>query len=60
MWCACQEINTEFVARMEDVLELYARPYRPKEPVVCLDERPVQLLDPARADVPSTARANTP
>ena len=51
MWCV-PEINTEFVARMEDVLELYARPYRPKEPVVCLDERPVQLLDPARADVP--------
>jgi len=51
MWCV-PEINTEFVARMEDVLELYARPYRQREPVVCLDERPVQLLDPARPDVP--------
>ena len=51
MWCV-PEINAEFVARMENVLELYARPYRPREPVVCLDERPVQLLDPARADVP--------
>jgi hypothetical protein len=51
MWCV-PENNAEFVARMENVLELYARPYRPREPVVCLDERPVQLLDPARADVP--------
>lgn len=51
MWCV-PEINAEFVARMEDVLELYARPYRSREPVVCLDERPVQLLDPARPDVP--------
>lgn len=33
---------------MEDVLSLYARPYRSSEPVVCLDERPVQLLGSAR------------
>jgi hypothetical protein len=51
MWCV-PEIDSEFVARMEDVLELYARPYRRREPVVCLDERPVQLLDPSRADRP--------
>lgn len=37
---------------MEDVLELYARPHRRSEPVVCIDERPVQLLDPARAGEP--------
>lgn len=36
---------------MEDVLRLYARPLRASEPVICLDERPVQLLDPARPDV---------
>jgi hypothetical protein len=47
MWCVPQ-IDSEFVGRMEDVLALYARPYRKSEPVVCLDERPVQLLDPAR------------
>jgi transposase len=46
------ELNAEFVARMEDVLRLYARPYNDAEPVVCLDERPVQLLDPARPTVP--------
>jgi transposase len=38
---------------MEDVLELYARPYNPREPVVCLDERPVQLLDDARPGIPA-------
>jgi len=33
---------------MEDVLKLYARPFKWNEPVVALDERPVQLLDAAR------------
>lgn len=33
---------------MEDVLERYARPLDPLEPVVCLDEKPVQLLEDAR------------
>jgi hypothetical protein len=47
MWCV-PELNEEFVERMEDVLELYARPFNWKEPVVALDERPVQLLDRGR------------
>lgn len=51
MWCVPQ-IDQQFVDRMEDVLALYARPYTRAEPVICLDERPVQLLDPARAGVP--------
>ena len=33
---------------MEDVLEVYAQPLDPQEPVVCLDEKPVQLLEDAR------------
>jgi transposase len=33
---------------MEDVLRVYEQPYDPEEPVVCLDERPVQLLDSKR------------
>jgi hypothetical protein len=28
---------------MEDVLETYEQPHDPKEPVVCLDEKPVTL-----------------
>lgn len=33
---------------MEDVLALYEKPYNPNKPVVCLDERPIQLLDSSR------------
>jgi len=41
-------IDREFIERMEALLELYAKPEEPLEPVVCLDERPVQLLDAER------------
>src|SRR3954462_15269300 len=51
MWCV-PEITAEFVDRMEDVLRLYARKYDPKEPVVCLDERPVVLPGDARPGQP--------
>ena len=37
---------------MEDVLDLYAEPYQPWRPVVCFDERPVQLLSETRAPLP--------
>ena len=43
MWCVA-ELNEEYVRKLEDVLELYERPYNPAEPVVCLDEKPVTLL----------------
>ena len=33
---------------MEDILEVYSRPYDAKHPVVCMDEKPVQLLAEAR------------
>jgi hypothetical protein len=39
---------------MEDVLEVYARPFDPAVPVVCMDEKPYQLLDHARDPVPAT------
>jgi hypothetical protein len=51
MWCV-PEITTEFIDRMEDVLRLYARKYDPKEPVVCLDERPVVLREDAQVGQP--------
>jgi len=38
---------------MEDVLAVYARPYNPKKPVVCMDEKPYQLLDHARKPLAS-------
>ena len=38
---------------MEDVLEVYHRPYDPSIPVVCMDEKPYQLLGHARAPIPA-------
>lgn len=43
----------EFVARMEDVLAVYRRPYDPQAPVVCMDEQPVQLVQEARDPIPA-------
>jgi hypothetical protein len=45
MWCIPPQQNAEFVARMEDVLAVYARPFDEESPVVCMDEKPFQLLD---------------
>jgi hypothetical protein len=42
MWCV-PELNEEYISKMEDVLEVYEKTYDPKEPVVCLDEKPVTL-----------------
>lgn len=52
MWCIPPKQNAEFVARMEDVLEVYSRPYNPARPVVCMDEKPFQLLDEYLAPIP--------
>ena len=45
MWCIPPKQNAEFVARMEDILSVYSRAYDKKYPVVCMDEKPYQLLD---------------
>lgn len=45
MWCIPPKQNAEFVARMEDVLEVYSRPFNENIPVICMDEKPFQLLD---------------
>jgi len=50
MWCV-PTINGEYVARMEDVLELYAEAHDPSRPVVCFDETPRQLIGEARVPV---------
>ena len=52
MWCV-PKLDAEYVARMEDVLKLYSAPSRSAYPLVCLDERPVQLHDEVRAPVPA-------
>ena len=45
-------MSAEFVARMEDVLDLYVEPYDPKRPVVCFDETSTQLLADTRPPLP--------
>jgi len=42
MWCVA-ELDEAYIARMEDVLALYEKPFHSAEPVVCLDEKPVSL-----------------
>ena len=49
------ELNEEYIARMEDILQIYEKPYDPKEPVLCLDEKSVTLhadVRPASPAVP--------
>lgn len=48
MWCI-PELNEEFIKRMEKILNIYEKPYNPREPVICFDEKPVQLLKDFRA-----------
>lgn len=51
MWCIA-ELDEEYVERMEDVLDIYERPYDPKHPVVCVDEKPVALFSDATPRLP--------
>jgi DDE superfamily endonuclease len=52
MWVVA-DLDDDYIAKMEDVLETYEQPYDPQEPVVCLDEKPVTL----HADVRPTSPA---
>lgn len=51
MWCI-PEVDADFVAHMEDVLELYAEPPDPTRPVVCFDETLKQLVGEVKAPLP--------
>ena len=57
MWCI-PKVDAEFVARMEDVLQLYAEAPDDRRPVVCFDETPRQLIGEAR--VPVAAKPGRP
>lgn len=56
-WVIPPEHNGDFVAQMEQVLEIYKRPYDPQRPVVCMDESPRQLIRETRT--PLLARRGT-
>lgn len=47
MWCI-GKLNEEYIRKMEDVLDVYARPYNEKKPVICVDEKPVALISDTR------------
>jgi len=51
MWCI-PAANSDFVASMEDVLDLYEQPYDPEQPVVCFDETSKQLIEEKRLPWP--------
>lgn len=50
MWCVGR-LTEEYRERMDGLLDLYARPYNPEEPVVCVDEKSKQLLKQTRAEL---------
>ena len=52
MWCIPPKQNATFVANMEDVLSVYERPHDEEYPVVCMDEKPFQLLDERYEPIP--------
>lgn len=47
MWCI-PKLTDEFRIRMEDVINLYEKPFNKKEPVICFDEKSKQLLEDSR------------
>lgn len=57
MWCV-GVLTAEYRRRMYDLLDLYARPLRHDEPVVCVDEKSTQLLRDSRPSLPM--RPGTP
>jgi hypothetical protein len=42
MWVVA-DLDDDYIVKMEDVLEVYERPYDPQQPVICLDEKPITL-----------------
>jgi transposase len=53
-WCIPPQANADFVCAMEDVLDVYTRPYDPKYPQVCMDETSKQLIGETRTPIPAT------
>jgi transposase len=52
-WCIPPKHSAEFVYYMEDVLDVYHRPYNLLYPIVCFDETPVQLVSETRQPIPA-------
>jgi DDE superfamily endonuclease len=50
-FCIPPEASEEFVYNMEDVLEVYHRPYDPRFPQICMDEGSKQLVGEVREPI---------
>src|SRR5207249_7176846 len=55
-WVIPPEADAEFAASMEEVLDVYARPYDSRYPVLCMDEQPIQLLEETRQPIAGTKK----
>ena len=53
-WVIPPDADAEFVAGMEEVLDVYQRPHDADHPVICMDEQPVQLVKETRTPIPAT------
>jgi hypothetical protein len=53
-WVIPPDVNGEFVAYMEEVLETYEKAHDPDCPVVCMNKQPVQLIGEIRVPIPAT------
>ena len=53
-WVIPPDADAEFVACMEEVLDVYETPYDPRRPVLTMDEQPVQLVKETRRPLPAT------
>jgi len=51
MWCI-GKLTPEYITRMYDILDLYAEPYNPEQPVIGVDEKPKQLISDSRKPIP--------
>lgn len=54
-WVIPPKASAEFAAHMEDVLDVYSRPYDAQVPVLCMDEQPVQLVQETRVPIAATS-----
>jgi len=53
-WVIPPEADAEFAAHMEDVLDVYSRPYDADVPILCMDEQPVQLVEEVKTPIAAT------
>jgi hypothetical protein len=59
MWCIPPQEDAAFVCQMEQILEVYQRPFDEKYPVICMDEQHKQLIEELTTPIRATAGCPT-